>query len=77
MGGLKDDSGSNGEDWKSAAEVIRGVLGCSEDSSIAAAFLPVYFLGVGDLYDDKGLFVCPLPPPFVFLAVEGGSLGVV
>lgn len=77
MGGLNDDSGSKGEDWKPAAEAIRGVLGCSDESSTAAAFLPVYFLGVGDLYDDAGLLVCALPPPSIFLAVEGGSLGVV
>jgi hypothetical protein len=53
---------------------MRGVLGCSDKSSIAAWFLPVYFLGVGDLYDEAGLLVGVRTLPAGFFA---DSFGVV
>jgi hypothetical protein len=56
---------------------MRGVLGCSEPGVLPpTGFLPVYFRGEGDLYDEAGL----LPDAALALAVDrgpdAGSFGV-
>lgn len=57
---------------------MRGVLGCSDDGSVALGFLPVYFRGDGDLYEDVALLLfCVRPVPLAFLVVEGVNFGVV
>ena len=55
---------------------MRGVLGWSVPGVLPPrGFLPVYFRGDGDLYEDAGLLPClVLPPDF---DAEVGSLGVV
>lgn len=63
-----------------AAEGIRGVEGCSDEGSVALGFLPVYFRGEGDLYDDAALLLFvlrPVPVPANFRVEDGVSFGVV
>lgn len=55
---------------------MRGVLGCSDSGSFPIWCRPVYFLGVGDLYDDAALLALLVLLPAEPLLPVGVSLGV-